>query len=97
MRVEWAPLAVRRARQAVAVIAAERPAAAAAWMDVLLRRVETLSRFPRRGRRLSELAEGEYRELLHLPYRVVYRVAELRVVVLTIRHVRRATLNGGRV
>jgi toxin ParE1/3/4 len=90
VKVVWSPLAERRAREAVAAIARDRPGAAAAWLEELLRRVGALDRFAKRGRVVPEIGRPEYRQLQHPPYRVVYRVEAGRVVVLTIRHGRRA-------
>jgi len=76
--------------EAVAHIAQERPHAAAAWLEELLARTAALARFPRQGRLVSEIGLEPYRELLHAPYRVIYRVDAKRVVILTLRHSRRA-------
>jgi len=91
VKVVWAPLAEKRALQAVDYIARERPDTAAAWLDELLVRVGALNRFPNRGRAVPEIARPQYREILHGPYRVVYRVDAAHVVILTLRHERRAT------
>jgi plasmid stabilization system protein ParE len=90
MKVVWSPLAETRALEAVDCIAQERPRAAAAWLDELLERTATLDRFPKRGRLVAEIGLPAYRELLHAPYRVIYRVDPTRVVILTLRHSRRA-------
>ena len=42
MNVVWAPLAEKRAREAVNYIASENPGAAADWLDELLERVGAL-------------------------------------------------------
>jgi plasmid stabilization system protein ParE len=39
---------------------------------------------------VSEIGIPAYREILHAPYRIIYRVDASRVVILTLRHVRRA-------
>lgn len=90
MRVVWSPLAEARAIEAVSYIAQERPQAAAAWLEELLARAAALDRFPKRGRVVEEIGLPAYRELLHAPYRVIYRVDATRVVILTLRHSRRA-------
>lgn len=86
MKVVWAPLAETRALEAVDYIARERPAVAAAWLEELLERTAALRRFPRRGREVPEIARPPYREIQHAPYRVIYRVDERQVVILTLRH-----------
>lgn len=90
MKVVWAPLAETRAREAVDYIARERPGVAATWLEELLERTAALSRFPRRGREVPEIARPPYREIQHAPFRVIYRVDETQVVILTVRHSRRA-------
>jgi addiction module RelE/StbE family toxin len=48
--------------------------------------VERLARFPESGRVVPELERPELREVIHGPYRIVYRVRENRVDVLTVHH-----------
>lgn len=89
MKVVWSPLAETRAVEAAEYIAADDPAAASAWLEHLVLRVEHLSRFPKRGRVVPEIGHPEYRQMKHPPYRVIYRVDARQVVILTIRHNRR--------
>jgi toxin ParE1/3/4 len=88
--VTWSAIAEQRALEAVDYIAKDRPQAAAAWLDQLLTRVAALDRFPRRGRLVPEIDRPAYREIWHAPYRIIYRVDGARVVILTLRHWRRA-------
>lgn len=90
MKVVWSPLAERRAVEAVHAIVADRPQAGAAWLEELLARVASLDRFAKRGRVVPEIAKPNYRQVFHYPYRVIYRVDATRVVILAIRHGRRA-------
>lgn len=90
MKVTWSPLAEQRALEAVDYIAQDRPQAPAAWLEELLEHVGMLDRFARRGRVVREIGLPAYREILHAPYRVIYRVDAARVVILTLRHARRA-------
>lgn len=90
MKVVWSPLAERRALEAVDAIAQDRPQAAVAWLEELIARVRSLDRFARRGRMVPELGKDEYRQILHHPYRIIYRIDPKQIVVLTIRHGRRA-------
>lgn len=90
MKVIWSPLAERRAREAVEWIAKDRPEAAARWLAALLETVSKLERLATRGRMVPEIGRAEYREIFHPPYRIVCKVKAREVVVLTIRHSRRA-------
>jgi len=89
VKVIWSPLAEARALEAVDYIAQDRPQAAAAWLEELLDRTATLDRFAKRGRLVAEIGHPAYRELLHAPYRIIYRVDPTQVVILTLRHSRR--------
>ncbi|MBI3789608.1 MAG: type II toxin-antitoxin system RelE/ParE family toxin [Gemmatimonadetes bacterium] len=90
MRVVWSPLAELRASEAVDAIAKDRPHAAAVWLEKLLARVETLDRFATQGRAVPEIGRPAYRQLLHRPYRIIYRIDAKQIVILTLRHERRA-------
>ena len=88
-RVVWSPLALRRVGEAADFIARDNRAAAARWARGLFDAMKTLTAHAGRGRVVPELSREEIRELIYGDYRVVYRVAERRVDVLTVRHGRR--------
>lgn len=90
MKVVWSPLAELRALESVEYIANDRPIAATKWLEGLLERVAKLDQFERRGRVVREIGNSAYREILFEPYRIIYRIDPTRVVILTLRHVRRA-------
>lgn len=90
MKVVWTALAEQRAAEAFAHIQADRPAAAARWLGRVLANVEALAEHPDRGRAVPELGRPEIREVIVRPYRVMYRRELKRIIVLTIRHGRRA-------
>jgi plasmid stabilization system protein ParE len=90
VKVIWSPLAEQRAAEATDSIIQDQPQAAAAWLEELIERVARLDRLARRGRMVREIGLPAYREILHAPYRVIYRVDAARVVILTLRHWRRA-------
>ncbi len=89
MRVIWSPRAVERVAEIANYIAADRPDAARRWVEQLFDLAKTLTTFPRRGRRVPELNRPEYRELIYGNYRMIYRVDEVRVNIVTVRHGRR--------
>jgi toxin ParE1/3/4 len=58
-----------------------------ALLDALYGRVETLEHFALRGSMVPEAAEignWEMRQILHLPYRLIYQVSEDRVAIIAI-------------
>ena len=74
-------------------VAATRSAAQAhALLDRLLQRVKTLETFPDRGAipmELDVLGISEFRQLLVVPYRLIYRVMGRKVFILVIADGRR--------
>ena len=89
MRVVWSPLARDQAAQAVALIAAERPAAASAWLDAIVGKAGSLALFPDMGRMVPELQRPTIREVLIAPYWIIYRRDETEVIILAVHHARR--------
>ena len=85
MRIIWAPIALDRAEEAARYIAGDRPSAAK-WIDGLFDAVAKLRAFPHKGRMVSEVGRAEIREVLYGQYRVIYRLEEKRLFILTVRH-----------
>lgn len=88
MRVRWSHRALERAEEIADQIVDERPNAAADWMDGLFDLARSLAHMPERGRVVPEIGRADIRELQYRGYRVVYRVKEDQVGILTIRHAR---------
>jgi plasmid stabilization system protein ParE len=86
VRIIWSPLALERVAEIALWIAAERPAAAQKTVGGLFAAANRLSRFPRSGRQVPEFDRPELREVIYRGYRIVYRLAEEHVAILTVRH-----------
>ena len=93
MKVQWSPLALGQAEEALDYIAAQgRPAVAAAWLDGLFARVNGLSNLPKQGRVVPEVDREEIREVQYEGFRVLYRVSLDTIGILSVRHGRRQLL-----
>jgi plasmid stabilization system protein ParE len=57
-------------------------------VEGILASVRRLRRFPESGRMLPERPRNDLREVIHGPYRVIYRLDPEQVVILTVRHSR---------
>ena len=90
MRVVWAPRAIARATEIATYIAAQRPGSASRWVEDLFALAAGLRSHPRAGRKVPEVRRDELRQVLHGKYRLIYRIEPTRLVVLTVRHCRRA-------
>ncbi len=88
MKVIWSPLALERIREQSQYIARDDPTAARGWIGEVFASVEQLKEFPRSGRVVPELRNPDTRELLVRGHRVIYRLHDETISVLTIRHAR---------
>ena len=67
-------------------IARDAPRTASAYIRRLRQSVERLREFPYSGQIVSELDREELREVLQGNYRIIYRVGDGRVDILTVYH-----------
>lgn len=65
-------------------IAAENPRAARGWVETLRQRAELAATMPRAGRVVPELGRADVREVFQRTYRIVYRLVDAGIVVLTV-------------
>ncbi len=65
-------------------IAADNPVAARSWVEKLRQRAVKASKLPRTGRIVPELARDDAREIFQRTYRIVYRIVDDGIVVLTV-------------
>jgi plasmid stabilization system protein ParE len=87
VKIVWSPLAIERAYEAAAYIAGDKPDAALAWLEGLFAVTDRLERFPESGRVVPEIGLPEFREVVYRrAYRVIYRVEDKRVAILTVRN-----------
>jgi toxin ParE1/3/4 len=89
VRIIWAPRALDRVEEAAGYIARDRPAAAVRWTEGLFARVDLLAESPAQGRIVPEVRRRDIREIQHQGCRVIYRIDNKKLVILTVRHSRR--------
>jgi toxin ParE1/3/4 len=86
LKIFWSPLAAERLEDIFKYISTENSNAAYKMIERIFKRVETISKFPKRGRKLPEANREEIRELFESGYRIIYRVESNRIYVLSIRN-----------
>lgn len=86
MKIIWSPLAVDRVAEIAGCIAQDDPVAAENWITTVFKKVEALKAFPESGRVVPETGNKTIRELIYGNYRIIYRLEEKRLSVLTVRH-----------
>jgi toxin ParE1/3/4 len=86
MKIIWSPLAVDRTSEIADYIARDKPTAAGKWIDTIFSKVEQLRSFSELGRIVPEINENQFRELIFGNYRIIYRIENKQISILTIRH-----------
>jgi toxin ParE1/3/4 len=89
VKVVWSRRAVTRAEEEARFIAQDKPGAALAWLEGLFAHVDQLEHFPRLGPVVPELGKPQYRELSYESHRVIYRISQKQITVLTVRRWKR--------
>jgi plasmid stabilization system protein ParE len=86
-KVEWTSVAEADLKQIIDYVAADSPGNALQILKIIRRKASNLYMFPERGRIVTEL-QGQginiYRELIVAPWRIVYRISDVEVFVLTV-------------
>ena len=86
-KVEWAAVAEVDLKQIIDYVAADSPGNALQILKTIRQKTSSLYMFPERGRIVPEL-QGQginiYRELIVAPWRIVYRISDVTVFVLTV-------------
>jgi len=86
MTLVWTPHALTDLREIRGYIAADSPVNATRMVQRLIGRVGQLNVFARSGRKVPELDQDDIRELIEAPYRVIYRIAQNHVEIMTVVH-----------
>lgn len=82
--IAWTERAASDLRAIDEYIAANDSAAAERWIGKVLAKVERAARFPLAGRVVPEKGRPDIREVFLRTYRIVYRVREGSILVLTV-------------
>jgi toxin ParE1/3/4 len=77
----WTEPAVNDLKEIADYIALSNPAAAAELVQDIFAKVERLERFPKSGKKLLEIPELNYREVVASPCRVFYRLDKISVYI----------------
>jgi toxin ParE1/3/4 len=76
-----APRAISDLRDIVLYVSPNRPEAARRLGYALIEKTKVLSSFPRSGKIVREFADPNIRQLVLPPYRIIYRIDDISLVV----------------
>jgi len=88
----WADIAEKDLKNIIEYIADDSPINALKVFKKIKEKASSLCSFPDRGRLVPELRDQgilQYRELIHSPWRIIYRISESTVYVLSVLDARR--------
>ena len=86
MKIVWSPLSFERLEDIYEFIAKEDSSAANKLIKRIFLRVESLSKYPERRRKVPEVNRNEIREIFEAEYRIIYKTEPKKIIVLTIRN-----------
>ncbi len=86
MKIEWAEPAIVDLESIRDYIKKDSDYYAIRFVERIIEAVENLVRFPKRGRIVPEAGEDNIREILFYNYRIIYRLATERILILTVIH-----------
>jgi toxin ParE1/3/4 len=86
IKIIWTPQAQEDLREIRAFIARDAPITAASFVRPLRSSVNRLKLFPESGQVVPEIGRQDVREILHNPYRIIYRVRPGQVDIVTVYH-----------
>ena len=86
MRVHWTDTAIEHLEAIHAYIAKTSPDYALRIVDRLTRRSQQIAEFPQSGRTVLEVELGQIREVLEVPYRIIYHIKPDQIDVLAVIH-----------
>ena len=89
MRLHWTPEARAQLRAIEAYIAQDSSTAAKRTIGRIVLCCQQAAELPNSGRQVPEFQRPDLRELLERPYRILYRIREAQVDIVTIWHYRR--------
>ena len=86
MKIVWSPLALDRVGEIADYIARDKTSAASEWVEAVFTKAARLVKFPESGRIVPEIKRADIREIIFGNYRIIYRIRQGQVAILTVRH-----------
>ena len=88
MKIIWSALAVDRVKEITLSIKRDNPEVARQVVEAFFAGVEKLREYPESGKINIEANRKDIRELVVKNHRIIYRLAEKEIFILTVRHAR---------
>jgi plasmid stabilization system protein ParE len=86
VKIVWSPISYERLENIYEFISDKDTVAAKKIINRIFERVESLSKYPERGRKVPEINRNEIREIFESEYRIIYKIEPKKILILTIRN-----------
>jgi plasmid stabilization system protein ParE len=86
VKIVWSLLSCERLENIYEFISDKDPVAAQKLINRIFKRIESLTRYPERGRKVPEVNRNEIREVFESEYRIIYKIESKKILILTIRN-----------
>jgi len=86
VKIVWSPLSYERLENIYEFISDKDTVAAKKLINRIFERVESISKYPERGRKVPEINRNEIREIFESEYRIIYKIEPKKIIILTIRN-----------
>ena len=86
LRIEWTDQAIAKMEQTADYIALDSPKAATKWVNSVFNKEDLIRSNPTIGREVPEYKDSLVREVFEGNYRIVYRIEEKKISVITVKN-----------
>lgn len=87
-KIIWSKLAIQKIKNIIDYISIDNPVNAKIFAQNLFVKTDRLSEFPKSGRIVPELNQEKLREIIYSNYRIIYRIENQNIHILTVRNSR---------
>ena len=93
LTVKWSDIALQRIYEIADFIAKDAPQASSKWIETLFEQEKNLRQLPFIGRMVPEVKKENVREILIGNYRLIYKIVEKEIWILTVKNQREKILD----
>lgn len=86
VQIIWTQRAITDLDSIAQYIAIDSRYAAQKFIQELLKKADSLLNYPEKGRPIPENSAGNYRQILHKNYRIIYKLEEKTVTIYSVYH-----------
>ena len=86
MKILWTQTAIDRLSEIHDYIKKDSPVNAQRWVESILEKISKLSDLPKIGRKVPEINSESIRELIFGNYRIIYKMVDDSIFLMTVRH-----------